>query len=159
MDQDAFRQTYREVNERFCAYEKAVLTNKCGCSQSEKFCIAEREGVHCNSDSGQQRCLDFLAILRDQARFALRNVQQQQYSRLPHGKAIRVQVGGMRGLFHVLHPGKELPECIPDIDRLLQEAEETWGELDAVPFSDIMPEISGYEIKRRSRRHRDRKDS
>ena len=40
MDQDAFRQTYREVNERFCAYEKAVLTNKCACSQSERSTLA-----------------------------------------------------------------------------------------------------------------------
>jgi hypothetical protein len=159
MDQDAFRQTYREVNERFCAYEKAVLTNKCGCSQSEKFCIAEREGVHCNSDGGQQRCLDFLAILREQARFALRNVQQQQSSRLPHGKAIRVQVGGMRGLYSILHSETEIPECIPDIDGLLETAEQRFGDLETLPFSDIMPEISGYEVKRRSRRHRDGKDS
>jgi len=157
MDQDAFRQTYREVNERFCAYEKAVLTNKCSCSQSEKFCIAEREGVHCNSDAGQQRCLQFLDILREQARFALRSIQQDQNSRLPHGKAIRVQVGGMRGLFSILHPGEKIPECIPDIDGLLQLAAERYGSLDALPFSDIMPEISAYEVKRRSRRHRDSK--
>lgn len=156
MDQDAFRQTYREVNERFCAYEKAVLTNKCGCSQSEKFCIAEREGVHCNSDTGQQRCLGFLDTLRKQARFALGNVQQDQNSRLPHGKAIRVQVGGMRGLFAILYPGEEIPECIPDIDGLLQVAGERYGNLDALPFSDIMPGISAYEVKRRSRRNRDR---
>jgi hypothetical protein len=157
MDQDAFRQTYKEVNERFCAYEKAVLTNKCGCSQSEKFCIAEREGVHCNSDAGQARCLRFLEILREQARFALRNVQQDRNSRLPHGKAIRVQVGGMRGLFGVVNPGDELPDFIDDIDGLLQQAEREFGSLDALPFSDIMPQIAAYEVKRRSRRSRDKK--
>ena len=156
MDQDAFRQTYREVNERFCAYEKAVLTNKCGCSQSEKFCIAEREGVHCNSDEGQARCLRFLEILREQARFALRSVQQDRNSRLPHGKAIRVQVGGMRGLFRVLNPDTELPEFITDIDGLLNAAEKVFDSLDALPFSEIMPEIAAYEVKRRSRR-KDRK--
>lgn len=156
MDQDAFRQTYKEVNERFCAYEKAVLTNKCGCSESEKFCIAEREGVHCNSDEGQERCLHFLDVLREQARFALRNVQQDQNSRLPHGKAIRVQVGGMRGLHRVLNPGTELPDFIEDIDGMLQTAEETFQSLESLPFSDIMPEIAAYEVKRRSRR-KDRK--
>lgn len=158
MDQDAFRQTYREVNERFCAYEKAVLTNKCSCSQAEKFCIAEREGVHCNSDAGQQRCLRFLDVLREQARFALKSVRQDQNNRLPHGKAIRVQVGGMRGLFRLIYPGKEIPECIPDIDGLLQTAGEHYGSLDTLPFSDIMPEIAAYEVKRRSRRQRDREE-
>lgn len=156
MDQDAFRQTYREVNERFCAYEKAVLTNKCGCSQSEKFCIAEREGVHCNSDAGQARCLRFLDILREQARFALKTVQQDRNNRLPHGKAIRVQVGGMRGLFSVLNPGETAPDFIEDIDGLLQAAEEHFGALEELPFSAIMPEIAAYEVKRRSRRDRDR---
>lgn len=155
MDQDAFRQTYREVNERFCAYEKAVLTNKCGCSQSEKFCIAEREGVHCNSDAGQARCLRFLDILREQARFALKSVQQDRNNRLPHGKAIRVQVGGMRGLFRLLHPNEELQEFVADIDSLLQTAEERFGALESLPFSAIMPEIAAYEVKRRSRRRKD----
>ena len=49
MDQDIFRRTYKEVNERFCAFEKGVLTNNCNCSQAEKFCIAERTG---SGDSG-----------------------------------------------------------------------------------------------------------
>jgi hypothetical protein len=47
MDQDAFRQTYQDINERFCAFEKAILTLQCQCSEAHKFCIAEREGVHC----------------------------------------------------------------------------------------------------------------
>lgn len=87
MDQDAFRSTYREVNERFCAFEKSILTNQCQCSQAEKFCIAEREGVHCKIDAGQGRCLKILDILRHQARFALKT-NDQNSKILPHGKAI-----------------------------------------------------------------------
>ena len=100
MDQDAFRQTYREVNEVFCAFEKGVLTNQCGCRCAERFCIAEREGVHCRSEPGQARCLRWLELLREQARFALRTEEDRRI--LPHGKAIRLQVGGMRGLLRVL---------------------------------------------------------
>ena len=57
MDQDLFRQTYREVNEVFCAFEKSVLTNECSCHLAERFCIAEREGVHCRERRSQTRCL------------------------------------------------------------------------------------------------------
>ena len=95
MDQDAFRKTYHEVNQVFCAFEKSVLTNECQCSQAERFCIAEREGVHCRAEDRQARCLKWLELLREQARFALRAEEQRQL--LPHGKAIRLQVGGMRG--------------------------------------------------------------
>ena len=41
MDQEAFRETYHQVNERYCANEKAILTHQCACSQSEKLHIAE----------------------------------------------------------------------------------------------------------------------
>lgn len=152
MDQDAFRQTYREVNERFCAYEKSVLTNQCECSQADRFCIAEREGVHCNSDDGQARCLTLLNLLREHARFALRTNPEEK-ALLPHGKAIRIQVGGMRGL-HTVLDGDEVPDPIPDIYGVILRAEQTFGSLDALPFSEVMPQIAAYQGRTRSRRRR-----
>ena len=151
MDQDAFRQTYKEVNERYCAFEKSVLTNQCQCSQAERFCIAEREGVHCNSDAGQQRCLQLLALLREHARFALRTDSAEQ-GMLPHGKAIRIQVGGMRGLHAVLQPGDPVPEQIDDIYGLIERALQAFGTLEALPFSEVMPQIAAYQGKTRARR-------
>lgn len=155
MDQDAFRQTYREVNEIYCAFEKSVLTNQCGCAQSERFCIAEREGVHCNSEAGQTRCLKWLELLREQARFALRTEEEKRL--LPHGKAIRLQVGGMRGLLRMLNvatiqePGT--PE-IADINMTLAQAETRFGELESAPFSEIMRDVAAYQVRKRSRRKR-----
>lgn len=153
MDQDAFRQTYKAVNERFCAFEKSVLTNQCECSQAERFCIAEREGVHCVSDAGQARCLKLLALLREQARFALRT-QGEEKALLPHGKAVRVQVGGLRGLHTVLDPDQPVPERIPDVYDVVARAEQCFGELEALPFSEIMPQIAAYQGRSRSRRRR-----
>lgn len=151
MDQDAFRETYREVNERFCAFEKSVLTNRCNCSQAERFCIAEREGVHCRSETGQERCLKALALLREHAHFALRT--QEDKASLPHGKAMRIQVGGMRGIRALLEPEVANPVSIDDVDATLAEAEQRFGTLDTLPFSSIMPFIAAYEGRpRRSRR-------
>ncbi len=146
MDQDAFRETYREVNENFCAFEKSVLINQCNCSKAERFCIAEREGVHCLSEEGQARCLDALSILRDHATFALRELTE---GKLPHGKAMRVQVGGMRGLNKLLN-GDDTQ--VPDVDAILQAAIERWGSLEQLPFSEIMPSIAAYKGKTRARR-------
>lgn len=157
MDQDAFRKTYSEVNERFCAYEKAVLTNQCNCSLAEKFCIAEREGVHCKSDEGQQQCLQFLEILREQAKFALRTTTSDEHKlRLPHGKAIRIQVGGLRGLRQLLQPNIQIQTTISDINALLTEARTAHGDFNELPFSHIMPHIASYEVKKRA--HRRKKD-
>ena len=150
MDQDAFRTTYKQVNERFCAFEKSVLTNQCNCSQAEKFCIAEREGVHCRTDDGQTRCLEALDNLREQARFALHSHDSQKI--LPHGKAIRIQVGGMRGVFHVLNPEAEIPNPIPDINTILLQALQKFGDFSQLPYSLIMQQIAAYQVKKRSRR-------
>jgi len=156
MDQDAFRETYREVNERFCIFEKAILTNQVECSMAEKFCIAEREGVHCQTDDGQQRCQQIVDILREQSRFTL----QQRVSgpgKLPHGKAIRIQVGGMRGVFHVVNPDNEIPKPVPDIYTLILTAQEKFTSLMQLPFSEIVQYIAAFKIKKRaSRRNRNR---
>jgi len=152
MDQDAFRKTYREVNEVFCAFEKSVLTNECQCSQAERFCIAEREGVHCRSEERQGRCLRWLELLREQARFALRTEEQRKL--LPHGKAIRLQVGGMRGLTKVLDATEPTAEMIDDVDRLLAEAENAFDALENAPFSEIMRYVAAYQVRKRSRRRR-----
>lgn len=154
MDQDAFRSTYREVNERFCAFEKSLLTNQCTCSQSERFCIAEREGVHCLIDDGQSRCLQVLDSLREQARFALRTNNDNRKI-LPHGKAIRIQVGGMRGIYHVLNPEQPLPDPVIDINDILVQALEKYHSFERLPYSMIMQQIAAYETKKRARRKKD----
>ncbi|MCB1784601.1 MAG: hypothetical protein H6953_10880 [Chromatiaceae bacterium] len=150
MDQDAFRQTYREVNEVYCAFEKSVLTNECGCHCAERFCIAEREGVHCRCAPSQARCLRWLELLREQARFALRTEEERRM--LPHGKAIRLQVGGMRGLLRLLDDSVE--HTIGDIDAVLGAAASRYGALEKVPFSEIMRDVVAYQVRRRSRRRR-----
>jgi hypothetical protein len=150
MDQDAFRATYKEVNQLFCAFEKSVLTNQCTCSQAEKFCIAEREGVRCAQASAQARCIRVLALLREQAKFALRGTTDAP--RLPHGKAMRIQVGGMRGIRDLLDPGSPANTAIDDVDSLLARAEQQFGALERLPFSRIMPQIAAYHSKHRARR-------
>ena len=151
MDQDAFRQTYREVNEVFCAFEKSVLTNECRCRHTERFCIAEREGVHCKSEQSQQRCLHWLELLREQARFALRTEEERRL--LPHGKAIRLQVGGMRGVHKIMAGDDEpAPNPIDDVDQILTAAEQHFGTLEEVPFSEVMREVAAYQVRKRRRR-------
>ena len=154
MDQDAFRETYRDVNERACLFEKSILINQCGCSQSERFCIAEREGVHCRSDAGQALCSEALNLLREHARFALRTNEDKAI--LPHGKAMRIQVGGLRGIRKLLEPDATDPLAVPDVVRILEAAQESYGGLDSVPYSEVMPSIAAYQGKTRARRRRDR---
>ncbi|MCG8015325.1 MAG: hypothetical protein JAY97_03830 [Candidatus Thiodiazotropha sp. 'RUGA'] len=149
MDQDAFRRTYREMNERFCAYEKSLLSRHCDCSQAKKICIAEREGVHCISDEANAQCLELLKNLRHQARFALKSNNDNEV--LPHGKAMRLQVGGLRGLFSVLYPDQTTPEVIEDVFQLISRAKAEYNSLDNLPFQTLIQHVSAYQGRRRLR--------
>lgn len=150
MDQDAFRQTYRDINERSCAFEKSVLTNQCGCSQAARFCIAEREGVRCGSADGHRQCLEVLALLREAARFALRSNPTEGV--LAHGKAMKIQVGGLRGIRTAVESGTPEGSPIADVHGLLNQAREAFGGLERLPFSQIMQHVAAYRGKTRAKR-------
>jgi hypothetical protein len=149
MDNEIFRRTYHSINERFCPYEKSILTNNCRCSQADRFCIAEREGVHCGSDEAQARCLELLEILRQQSRFALKSTDDR--AALPHAKAMRIQVGGLRGLHAALAPDEPVPAKIEDVHALLDAVVERFGSLEQVPFQPVIQQIAAYKGRRRLR--------
>ncbi|MEN8168015.1 MAG: hypothetical protein ABFR65_11130 [Pseudomonadota bacterium] len=149
MDQDAYRRTYREMNERFCVYEKSVLSRKCNCSQAKKLCIAEREGVHCTSDEAQEQCQEFLEQLRRYARFALKSNDERAV--LPHGKAMRLQIGGLRGLYSALHEDQTIPEIIDDVFDLINQAREAFNGLENLPYQKLIQQVAAYEGRQRSK--------
>ncbi|MBK1645979.1 hypothetical protein CKO25_15245 [Thiocapsa imhoffii] len=153
MDSDAFRRTYRDLNERYCVFEKAMLTNQCGCSQAQKFCIAEREGVHCGADEAQADCIALLNLLRQQARFALKS--RHPTRALPHAQALRLQVGGLRGVAAVVEPTEPAPANIADVRGLIIAALAHFGALEHLPFAQIMQQIAAYRGRRRRSRLRD----
>ena len=152
MDSDAFRETYRALNTLACPYEKSLLTNNAGCALARKFCIAEREGVRCDSASAQALCLELLERLRNQARFALKATDT--HGALPHAKAMRIQVGGLRGLHAVLDPDNPVPRFVPDISATISAALSRFGALEALPFSLILREVAAYQGRQGPRQPR-----
>lgn len=146
MDNQVFREIYAEFNERFCPFEKGILTNNCRCARAERFCIAEREGVTCTSEAAQARCIGFLDLVRAQARFALKGTDSQ--AALPHAKAMRLQVGGLRGVRLALHPKALTTTAIENIDGLLNAAVARFGGLDGLPFQPIVQQITAFRGRR-----------
>lgn len=149
MDQELLRQAYQAINERCCPYEKTLLSNQAACSRAERFCIAEREGVRCEAADSQVRCQAFMALARRNARFALKVTDQR--TALPHAKAMRVQIGGLRGLHAALEPQEPLPVRIPDIDSLLAKAMQRFGALAEIPLQPLIQQIAAFQGRRRSR--------
>jgi len=144
VDQDVFRRTYREINERACAYEKSLLSRHCTCSQAKKVCLAEREGVQCLTDEAREQCLELLEGLRRRARFALKSNCEKGV--LPHAKAMQLQVGGLRGLHLALAPKTTLlPDPIDDIYTLINRARETFNGLENLPYQLLIQQVAAYQ--------------
>ncbi|PLX61194.1 hypothetical protein [Sedimenticola selenatireducens] len=146
MDQDAYRKTYEQINERACLFEKCLFAGHAGCSQSEKFNLAEREGIHCKSDSAQSQCADLLNLLRHHSRFVLK--ASHESSVLNHAQALRIQVGGLRGLDQVMEKHQEAIRFVPDIHTLVSNARQHYGTLDSLPFDRIIQQVAAFKGRR-----------
>jgi hypothetical protein len=148
VEEDQFRTTYRTLNERRCIFEKAVLSRRCGCLCARRFYLADREGVACEAEPAHRRCARLIALLRENARFALKLASVE--SELPHAKEIKVQTGGLLGLQRIVRPELDAANVV-DIAGLVALGERTYGTLERFPFREIVKSIIAFEGRRRSR--------
>lgn len=153
MEENEYRQTYSDVNDLPCVFQKSILTRTCHCSRSHRFCLAEREGVACVSPAAQERCKDFLNQIRDNARFALGMASVS--GKLPHGKEMKIQCGGLRGLQHNVLGEDADPNLVQDIYTLIEQALERDGDMNALPYAEIVQGVASFKMRKRSRRNQD----
>ncbi len=148
MDEKEYKSTYHSINPQCCAFEKAVNSRVCNCSKSQRFNLADREGVACTHSLSQQRCSDFLAQLREKARFTLKRLEVDQP--LAHNEEIKIQNGGLIGLQGQIE--SQTKRVVEDIDALLTLAEQEFNKLEKFPYSEVMQVITTYKIRERSKR-------
>jgi hypothetical protein len=146
VEEDQYRSTYKQLNERRCVFEKAVLSRRCSCSCSTRFYLADREGIACDSGNAHARCEKLIQLLRENAKFALKLTSLE--GELPHAKEIKVQNGGLLGLQRVLRPDLTTGSVV-DIAGLTTLGERTYGALEAFPFREIIKSIVSFEGRRR----------
>ncbi|MCB1736785.1 MAG: hypothetical protein KDI42_01540 [Gammaproteobacteria bacterium] len=149
MDETEYRQTYRAINDLPCVFQKAILTRTCACSRAHRFCLAEREGVACTSPAARDRCADFLHMLRENARFAMGVAAIG--GAMAHGKEMKLQCGGLRGLQHAV---SGVEGSVEDVSGLLDQGLARHGVMADLPFAEIVQGVAEFKNRRRSR-HRD----
>nr|VFJ62850.1 MAG: hypothetical protein BECKFW1821C_GA0114237_100335 [Candidatus Kentron sp. FW] len=150
MDENEYRDTCQTVNPLACPFRKAVLTRQCGCEYLQYFHIAEREEVGCRMPPARERCVRLLELFRGNARFALKLMDAPAVA-LPHGKEIKAQVGGLRGLAKAMALEGHAHR-IENVHGLVNKAMEVYGDMENLPYSEIIKEVARYEGRTRRRR-------
>ncbi len=143
MDEKEFKKAFKDVNDAPCVFAKAILRRCCRCSRSQKLFIAEREAVACKSPGARQRCTEVLEVLHSKAIFALH--LPHAMSVLPHGKELKVQCGGMLGLQQALLPAQSDADTVEDINGLLENALKDYGEVEALPYGEVVKGITSFQ--------------
>ena len=151
VEEDEYRSTYQNINQRRCVFEKAILTRRCSCLCSARFYLADREGIACESATAHERCRCLITLLRENARFALKITVLD--GELPHAKEIKVQNGGLLGLQRVLHPALG-SDKVNDVAGLTALGEKTYGALEQIPYQEIVKSITEFVGRRRRRSKR-----
>ncbi len=132
----------------YCPFAKALLSAHSRCRHAQSFHIAERHGIQCQGpESAQQRCDQLAKLIHEQSRFALgvTHLPTQMTSNME----LRIQCGGINGIINCLQPpGLEPPV---DIDILLTQAIDQFGNLEQIPFSRVAQSITQWQPRRRAR--------
>ena len=140
MDEDKYRETYRSVNPLQCPFEKTLNSRRCRCDQMDKIHIADRECVGCKDKQSWKNCQDFLELLRNNAKFALKLTDIE--GPLPHGKEIKVQNGSVIGLQKLFNP-----ESKPNISQLLNQALDKYKLFENLPLDQLMQSIVNFKAR------------
>lgn len=151
MDEQEYKSTYDSINTIRCVYEKAMCSLVTSCSQGQMFRLADRHGYTCRSAVHQKQCEALLNHLRKQTRFVFK--LNEIDGPLPHNKEIRVQNGGLLGLYKAMHP-EETAEKVDDVSSLVSSAVQHFGGIESLPYDQLMQSVMAYQArpKRRSRK-------
>jgi len=143
VDEAAFRHAKGEINRLPCIFERPLLARHAACELAVRHQIGERETVSCAQPVARAVCAQMAALLRDRSAFALGLVATQGI--LPHATVMKIQCGGLDGLKTLL----DADAVAPDVRRLVRLAQERYGDLAALPFSEIVQGVAAWKTRRR----------
>ncbi len=142
VDETAFHHARGEINRLPCIFERALLARHAGCELAVRHQIAERETVACADAAAHAACAELSALLREKSAFALGLAAT--HGILPHAMVMKIQCGGLDGLTALLDT-----EATPDVRRMVVMARERYGDLAALPFSEIVQGMAAWKPRRR----------
>ena len=143
MDESAFRHAKGAINRLPCVFERALLAKNAVCEYAVRHQIAERETIACAQPPARATCGELNGLLREKSAFALRLTNAARI--LPHAMVMKIQCGGLNGLRDVVDPDAPAP----NVHQLVRTAAERYGDLAALPYTEIIKGVAAWKGRRR----------
>lgn len=143
MDETAYRNARGEINRLPCVFERALLARHAVCELASSHQIAERETVSCSQAVAHAECARLAELLREKSAFALGVADTRRI--LPHAMMMKIQCGGLLGMKQAFDP----VALAPNVRRLLRLGLEAHGDIESLPFSEIVKGVAAWKSRRR----------
>lgn len=133
---------------RKCPFSAPLVTHQFGCSKAQEVVRRGGAEIDCTDVAACERCTRLFGRLKAAALPAF-GVEDDLLS-MPHSVLVKIQHGGLLGLQRMLTAAGAVAERVGDIDRLVADAQERYGE--SVPADAVVSDIAAF--KPRARRGR-----
>ena len=129
-----------------CAFTGALMGKQYGCQYAREVTRREGPSIACTSADMQKQCARLLNELKVVALPQMG--YQDDLTQMPHSALMKIQAGGLAALQKLLLDAAELAD-VDNIAQLLNDAQQRYPDLHALPYGELVPDIIGFKLRRR----------
>ena len=128
-----------------CPFNGTLIAETFGCAHAEPVVRRGGPDVACRLAPMHAHCAELFERLKAAALPAFG--VEDDLTQMPHSVLTKIQYGGLLGLQREL--GGEPATPVADISALVARVLERYQTASAVPCAQVVPDLTGYQIKRR----------
>ncbi len=136
--------------ENKCAFSQTLISGQFACAHAEPVVRRGGAEIACRSTAAAQRCAVLMQCLKEVALPAF-GVEDDLLS-MPHSVLVRIQFGGLLGVQRLLAAAGSNADSVPDIRALVEKVQDKFGALEAIPYAEIVADMTGFKPRRRGSR-------
>ncbi len=136
--------------ENKCAFSQTLIGGQFACAHAEPVVRRGGAEIACRSADASLRCTSLMQFLKDAALPAF-GVEDDLLS-MPHSVLVKIQFGGLLGVQRLLDAAGSDADSVPDINALVGQAQDKFSALEAIPYADIVEDMTGFKPRRRGKR-------
>ena len=131
--------------EQICPFGSTLVTEACHCVHAEQVVRRGGAEIVCQNKAAYERCTELFQNIKNVALPAFE--VEDDLTTMPHSVLQKIQFGGLSGLQQLI--AQQPTETIADIAGMLDTLQTKYSTLDTLPYSELVPIITEYKLKRR----------